>query len=352
VISIVICTYNRADHLRETLAHVRDLDTTGLTVEAIVIDNNSTDATAAVISEAAAASPFEFRHETEPRQGKSFALNRALEMARGDILAMTDDDVWPRRDWLLRIAAAFDANPIVFTGGKVLPRWERPPRQPLEEALAPGAWGPLALVDYGDEAVTYNPDGTGLAWPIGANVAIRRDAVVSVGGWRTDLGKVNNSLIAGEDHELLWRLRMHGLFAGWYDPLNVVEHFVPASRMRYGYFWRWFYWNGRTEARRAEEWFKDLDLSRVPLVMGAPRFLYRKLLEQAGHWLSIRRRGFRQAAFVEEMRTVFWLGFISQCWSWRLQSAPESDEEAPPEWQQRRRPDKRAGLTSSRRSPR
>jgi glycosyltransferase involved in cell wall biosynthesis len=336
VISIIICTYNRADHLRDTLAHIRDLVTTGLTVEAIVVDNNSTDGTAGVISQAAAASPFEIRHASEPRQGKSFALNRALEMARGDILALTDDDVWPKRDWLLRIAAAFDSRPIVFTCGKVLPRWERPPRQPLEDALAPDVWGPLALVDYGDQAITYNPDGTGLRYPIGANVAIRRDAVVRIGGWRTDLGKVNNSLISGEDHEVFWRLRQHGLFAGWYDPLNVVEHFVPASRMRYGYFWRWFYWNGKTEARMAETLFQELDLSRVPLVAGTPRFLYRQLLTQAGHWLSIRARGSRRAAFVEEMRTVYWLGFIAQCWSWRLQRATGSDGEAPPAWQLRR----------------
>ena len=47
---------------------------------------------------------------------------------------------------------------------------------------------------------------------------MRGTALVTIGGWRTDLGKVNNTLISGEDHEIFIRLRRHGLYAGYYDP--------------------------------------------------------------------------------------------------------------------------------------
>ena len=79
-------------------------------------------------------------------------------------------------------------------------------------------WGPLALVDYGDAPTAYAADNTGQRLPIGANLAFSRAALVAAGGWRTDLGKVNNTLISGEDHEIFLRLRRRGLYAGYYDP--------------------------------------------------------------------------------------------------------------------------------------
>ena len=60
--------------------------------------------------------------------------------------------------------------------------------------LAQDVWGPLALVDYGDLIVDYQPHVPGLRLPIGANVAFRREIVSLLGGWRTHLGKVDNSL--------------------------------------------------------------------------------------------------------------------------------------------------------------
>src|SRR6185503_20045692 len=109
-------------------------------------------------------------------------------------------------------------------------------------------WGPLALVDYGDAPTDYTADNTGQRLPIGANLSFARDAIVRIGGWRTDLGKVNNTLISGEDHEIFQRLRRAGLYAGFYYPQATVLHFVPASRVTRRYFRRWFYWHGKTQA--------------------------------------------------------------------------------------------------------
>lgn len=315
-ISIIICTYNRAAQLRETLAAINDLAVDAFDVEAVVVDNNSTDLTTVAVFEAAGRARFPIRYVREPHQGKSFALNRGLDAATGDVLALTDDDVWPRRDWLLRIAAAFRTHPIVFAFGKVLPRWEDDRRARVLDSLAQDVWGPLALVDYGDRPVLYEPEIPGLRLPIGANLAIRRDTVVAIGGWRTDLGKVDNSLVSGEDHEIFCRLREHGHFHGIYDPQNVVRHFVPSARTRRRYFWQWFYWNGKTAARMADALYHPLDLGQVPLVAGAPRFLYRQTAEQAGKWLTTLARGQRREAFVEELRTIYYAGLIAQCWSW------------------------------------
>jgi cellulose synthase/poly-beta-1,6-N-acetylglucosamine synthase-like glycosyltransferase len=259
----------------------------------------------------------------ERRQGKSYALNRGLAMIRGDVVALTDDDVLPAQDWLLRIVERFRAGEIVFVFGKVLPRWEVPPPPELLSTKARDIWGPLALIDYGDEPTDYGAESFAeKRLPIGANLAVRRDALEHIGGWRTDLGKVDNSLIAGEDHELCVRLFRAGLYTGLYDPAVVVRHFVPASRLTRRYFRRWFYWHGRTMARMAGSIYIDLDLARVPYVGGVPRFLYRELLAQVFRWF--RRLGHHDglSVLIEEVTLLEYVGFFAESWSRGRDSLP------------------------------
>jgi glycosyltransferase involved in cell wall biosynthesis len=316
--SVLICTYNRARLLRETLAALQTMTPPGdCDVEIVVVDNNSTDNTRFVIAEAKRTSPMPIVALSETSQGKSFALNRGLEAAQGDIVALTDDDVWPDADWLKRIVAAFREREVTFVFGKVLPRWTRLPPPELLTPPAQDIWGPLAIVDYGDRPVAYVAESTGQRLPIGANLAFARDALVAIGGWRTDLGKVNNTLISGEDHEIFMRLRRHGRYAGYYDPAIFVRHFVPASRLTRAYFRRWFFWHGKTQALMLDDLHPGLDLSRVPRIAGAPRFLYRQGLAQL--WLWMRSLGRRDplAVMTEELRALQYVGLLSECWKRR-----------------------------------
>jgi glycosyltransferase involved in cell wall biosynthesis len=328
-LSVLICTFNRAPLLDETLtalcaARVPE----DCSVEILVIDNNSTDNTAEVVSAAAARCGCPVKYAVERRQGKSFALNRGLTMASGDVVALTDDDVIPAGDWLVRIADLFQDGKLMFVFGKVLPSWEVPPPAELLTTRARDIWGPLALVDYGDARVAYDADSFGCnRLPIGANLAIRRRALEQIGGWRTDLGKVDNSLIAGEDHEICVRLYRAGLYSGVYDPDVVVRHFVPATRLTRAYFRRWFYWHGRTMARMADEIYLDLDLRRVPYLGGVPRFLYRQILEQIVRWVGRAGRGDALALLTEELKLIEYWGFVAESWSRRIPRAryPEAD---------------------------
>ena len=314
--SILICTYNRARLLREALAALRSLtQASDFDVEIIVVDNNSTDNTPLVIAEATRDSKVPVISLRETRQGKSFALNTGLQAARGEVVALTDDDVWPEPDWLNRIVQDFRAHDVTFVFGKVLPRWGRLPPPELLTAKAQDIWGPLAIVDYGDEAVPYVAERTGQRLPIGANLAFARDALVAIGGWRTDLGKVNNTLISGEDHEIFMRLRRFQLYGGYYDPEIVVRHFVPAARLTRAYFRRWFFWHGKTQALMLDDLYPGLDLSAVPRICGIPRFLYRQSFEQFGRWAAA-AIGNRSAleVLIEELRALQHVGLLRECW--------------------------------------
>jgi GT2 family glycosyltransferase len=318
-LTVLICTYNRAPLLQDTLAALNAAEApAACDVEVLVVDNNSTDDTAAVVGRAADAARWPLLYIREGRQGKSFALNHGLSMAHGDVLALTDDDVIPAADWLVRIVDRFRESDIVFAFGKVLPRWEVPPPPELLTNEARGIWGPLALVDYGDKPDFYDAETFQCKrLPIGANLAVRRDVVERIGGWRTDLGKVDNTLIAGEDHELCVRLYQAGLYSGVYDPEIQVRHFVPASRLRRTYFRRWFFWHGRTIARMPGAVYPELDLARVPYLAGVPRFVYKQFLEQVFRWLSRAGRSDALALLTEEAKLVEYFGFFAETWSRR-----------------------------------
>lgn len=320
--TILICTYNRARHLRETLAALVAMNpVANCEVEIIVVDNNSTDNTAAVVQEAARDASVRVVYASEKQQGKSFALNRGLETARGDIVALTDDDVLPAVDWLQRIVENFRARQVTFVFGKVLPRWGATPPPELLSKRAQDVWGPLAIVDYGDEATDYVAESTGQRLPVGANLAFARSALVTIGGWRTDLGKVDNSLISGEDHEIFMRLRRFALYSGYYDPEVSVRHYVPPSRLTRRYFREWFYWHGKTQALMLDDLYQNLDMSTVPRIAGVPRFLYRQGLQQLRKWLGTVGRRDALGELIEEVRTLQFAGLYLSLWTRYIQSA-------------------------------
>ncbi|HEY7289202.1 MAG TPA: glycosyltransferase [Vicinamibacterales bacterium] len=320
--SILICTYNRGPLLRDTLAALQALHRPpDCDVEIVVVDNNSSDDTPRIIAEATRRPGIPVISVRETKQGKSFALNRGLAAVRGDIVALTDDDVWPDPDWLARIVADFRERDVTFVFGKVLPRWGQHPPPELLTLESDCIWGPLAIVDYGDVAAEYLPESTGQRLPVGANLAFTREALSVIGGWRTDLGKVNGTLISGEDHEIFMRLRRRGLYHGYYDPAVAVRHFVPAGRLTRRYFRQWFFWHGKTQALMLDDLYPELEMEKVPRIGGVPRFLYRESFKQWGRWAWSLPSANALDVLIEELRSLRYAGLISECWRRRKLTA-------------------------------
>ncbi len=122
-VSVVICTYNRCESLKDTLENMTRLDREGLSVEFVVVDNNSSDHTKQVIESFTERLPV--RYLLEPRPGQNCARNRALkDVELGRLVVFTDDDVEPRKDWLKAIVSISERWPeySVF-GGKIYVIW-------------------------------------------------------------------------------------------------------------------------------------------------------------------------------------------------------------------------------------
>lgn len=221
-ITVAIPSYNRAARLRETLAGVTRQDFPAEEFEILVIDNNSPDATAAVVAEFAAAVPAP-RRILETRQGLDHARNRAIAEARGDIIVFADDDILVRPDWLAELARPFAADlAIAAVGGEVipvfpdgLPDWVKDWHGPL--AFRPDA-GPLARHQS----------------PMGANLAIRRRIFDELGRFHTALDRSAGSYFSGGDAEMIRRIRAAG-YAVWFAPAAAVRHQMPASRTTFRY---------------------------------------------------------------------------------------------------------------------
>jgi glycosyltransferase involved in cell wall biosynthesis len=291
-LTVLICTWNRARLLRETLdslAHVSVPD--GLCWEVLVIDNNSTDDTASVVQERSQTFPVSLRYVFEARQGKSEAMNTGIRESQHPLIAFADDDVKVSRDWLAAIATGFREHPdAAYLGGSVAPIWEAPCPQWFANT-GKTLWGTLAILDYGEEPFVFEEQHK---IPIGANFAVRRATIDRAGGFDPALGRNCNQVLLGQElPEFFARVRAAGL-RGWYIPAMSVQHHVPARRLTPDYIRRWWYGKGISRARMEAlhpVTELGLDLRRVPTIAGIPRFLFGSAARDAIRWATAWTRG-------------------------------------------------------------
>jgi len=124
LITVAICTWNRAALLDQTLAEMRNLSVPeGVDWELLVVNNKCTDATDETIAKYSQSLPI--RRLYEPEAGVSNARNCAVREARGEYIMWTDDDVLVAPNWMTAYVAAFHAFPdAAIFGGDIKPWFE------------------------------------------------------------------------------------------------------------------------------------------------------------------------------------------------------------------------------------
>jgi glycosyltransferase involved in cell wall biosynthesis len=310
-VSIVIATRNRSALLGQTLDVLAAQQWPAEQFEIIVSDNGSTDDTCAVVEQAARRyGSAAVRYLFVPQPGKSHAVNAALELARGELIAFTDDDVQPAPEWIQALVQAVEETGADFVAGRIKPIWEIDP----PAWMSPALYGVLAIPDNGPARLPISADRSAAlppvtnVMPIGANMAVRADVIARLGGLRTDLGKLSGSLRTGEDHEFFLRL-LHAGCRGVYEPLALVGHFVPASRLERSYFRRWLYQNGR-DVSRLERGY----VAAVPFMLGVPRYLWRTLAADALSTVAASIRGDGARRFASALRLLWFAGYARESW--------------------------------------
>jgi len=239
MITVSICTWNRALALDRTLTSFRSLHIpSALRWELQVIDNNSTDNTREICAKHAPELPLKLL--TEEKQGLSNARNCGIEAAQGDLLIWTDDDVLVPETWLQAYAEGVQKYPDAdFFGGPIEPSFdEEPPAWLL--ALMPFVGNTYGKIDLGPEEVVIGED----VHPCGANFAVRSDVqrrYLFDGG----LGRKGNELLMGEESVLLRQIQRDGHIGRWLPAAGLL-HCIPPSLVTMDYLCRRFDASGRT----------------------------------------------------------------------------------------------------------
>jgi glycosyltransferase involved in cell wall biosynthesis len=233
-LSVVICTYNNVRCLGEALhALGAQKDRARAAVlPVLVIDNNSTDGTAALIAQVIAAGSLPgLRRIVETQQGQAHARRRGVMESATEWIAFIDDDNYVAPDWLENACAFLDARPAcgAFGGCNEIVWEEAPP--PLVRAT-PYAY---AVLDLGPEPRRLEGEER---WRLrGAGLVCRKSALFAAGwlDWRVCVGRRGAGVpMSGDDLEIVMRIARAG-FEIHYAPGCRLRHFITRDRLNFSY---------------------------------------------------------------------------------------------------------------------
>jgi GT2 family glycosyltransferase len=219
-LSVLLCTYNRAEILDEALERLVGLETEGrFGYEVVVVDNGSTDKTNEVVEQRASKSGVQIRYVFERAEGVAQARNRAVREATGRWLAFLDDDELADARWLAGLSRASEQTPARILGGPVylhlepheIERLGREQRRLLRERGADR---------FGDSVAPFPPGVN----PGTDNLFVARDVFDEIGGFDQSM------MAGGSDSDFMIRARAAGI-EPWFVPDAVVFHRVPEARL-------------------------------------------------------------------------------------------------------------------------
>ena len=246
-ISVVICSYNRADYIINAVESLYQQTLAKNRFEVFVVDNNSIDNTGDLVQDFMSShSDFHLHYLTEQQQGSSFARNTGAAFAKAPLLCFMDDDATAEPDYLERIVQFFAAHPdATGLGGRIIPRYI--PAEPTWMSYYVSSL--VGNFDYSPSVAVFKPG----KYPLESNMVVRKVDFNAIGGFNTELPGVKGTLrIGGEGKDFFLRLQARGCKI-YYDPAIVVHHVVEVKKLTPHYLYRVASGIGRGERVRMLE---------------------------------------------------------------------------------------------------
>jgi glycosyltransferase involved in cell wall biosynthesis len=298
-VSIVIATYNRGEKLLRTLRSLAAQTLAPDEWEAVVVNNNSRDNTVEIFSEFVSAHPqLNLRMTHQIRQGLSWARNKGIEEAQGEVIAIIDDDEEVNAGFAAAYVSFFDRYPeVAAAGGKVIPLYEagRP------EWMSRFTERPIAgTLDRGNVEQPFER-----GYPAGGNMAVRNEIFAKYGAFNTALGRTGNNPLGGEEKDFFARLVTAGE-AVWYLPEAVIFHIIPSDKLTIKYFRRLARGCGASERVRT----RSESLWRYLLAVAVEMLKWVATLAIA-LWYTLLQKPLK-AHYILEMRRCITFGLLSK----------------------------------------
>jgi glycosyltransferase involved in cell wall biosynthesis len=240
LISVIVCTHNRADHLFNALQSLVEQLMPRHKYEIIIVDNASKDETPDVVRHFESAA--NIRYVYEGVLGLCHARNTGWHQAKGHYIAYLDDDAIASPQWLTAIEEGFASTPSVgVVGGPVNPIWEGIRPQWLSDEIAPS----LTIIDWSNKIKVISD--VRVEWLVGTNMAVSSKVMERVGGFHPSLDRVGKRMLFSGDVFLQKQVIREGYLC-LYHPDAVVRHLVPQSRLKKRWFIRRYYSQGLSDA--------------------------------------------------------------------------------------------------------
>jgi glycosyltransferase involved in cell wall biosynthesis len=227
--TVAIPTYNGENRLPKLLERLRNqLNTDNLCWEILVVDNNSTDKTAAVVKtyQASWQRSFPLKYCCELQQGAAYARQRAIEEAQGSLVGFLDDDNYPALDWVVQAYTFGQMYPKAGAyGSQIHGEFELKPPENFEKIACF-----LAITERGTKPHRYEKHTKML--PPGAGLVVRKQAWCETVPRRLVLdNKGRQAGLASEDLEAVLHIQLGG-WEIWYNPQMQTYHQIPAWRLQ------------------------------------------------------------------------------------------------------------------------
>jgi glycosyltransferase involved in cell wall biosynthesis len=294
-VDVIVRTYNRSCMIEDAIASVMAADRTGIELKVLIVDNNSTDDTPAVLAQIAQHYGEHIQLLVEPRPGGQMALNAGIAATTAPVIAFFDDDERVSSQWLQIIAREFSDQHTDFIAGPYVPVWKT--AQP--DWIPPGFSGALGIIDSGPIRRKFTLDFNAMLTQ--GNCAVRREIFDQAGPYPPELK-------TAEDRWLFAWLMAHDK-TGYYCPEFSISHMMQESRLSREYFRKWAKREGR-------------DVAVCQQLAGEPSFLLkgwywrRGIQDVATLGLAlIKRRLASPIAFGAELRMRVMAAYIKTCLS-------------------------------------
>lgn len=257
LISVVICSYNRADYIINAIDSLNGQTLPKKDFEVFVVDNNSIDNTEQLVQAYIHAHPeLNIVYLTERSQGASFARNTGAAFSKGTYLCFMDDDAVAEKHYLQRIVHFMKSHPeAAGLGGRIIPKY-------IPEEPAWMSYYVSSLVGNFDYSPTPTPFAPG-KYPLESNMVVLKKDFDTIGGFNTSLPGVKGTLrIGGEGKDFFLRLQSLGKTI-YYDPEVIVHHVVEVKKLTPQYMYRVASGIGRGEQVRMKAKGKSDYLKKI-----------------------------------------------------------------------------------------
>lgn len=237
MLSILVATYNGSGTIGVFLAKLKEIKPPDCPWEIIVVDNGSTDNTWNVVKKFEDKIPLKLL--SYRKRGKNRALNFGLDHVRGELVLLTDDDIIPEPDWLIKVWNCVCKNKEVdLFGGRIIPLWEKMPPSWITQAIPMG-------VAFGitPDTLHKGPVAPGAIW--GANMFVRRRVFLEGVRFNESVGPGMGNYVMGGDTDFMVRAASKG-YKTWFCPDVKVQHRIHPGQLKKTWLLKRAYRHGKS----------------------------------------------------------------------------------------------------------